>query len=79
MPVLTLKVSVDTAASLQRLAASRRTSKSELIRGALAEVLRRSPVEISLHDVMQATLGALDSGARDLGHNPKYLEGFGSR
>jgi predicted transcriptional regulator len=77
MPVITLKVSADVAAKLERLAACRRSSKSAVVRSALIEVLREAPNETSVHDLMRDSLGRLDSGIRDLGHNPKHLAGFG--
>jgi len=79
MPVLTLKVPADTAARLERLAASRRMSKSAVIREALEEKLGQSLVAASLHDLMKSSLGILDSGVSDLGHNPKHLAGFGRK
>ena len=77
MPVLTLKVPSETAARLERLAGRRRVSKSAVMREALEEKLRKAADAPSLHDVMKQAIGALDSGKRDLGHNPKHLEGFG--
>jgi hypothetical protein len=77
--VLTLKVPAETAARLERLAARRRVSKSAVVREALDEKLRKSADAPSLHDVMKHSLGVLDSGVRDLGHNPEHLAGFGRR
>ena len=79
MPTLTLKVPTDTAARLERLAMRRRVSKSAVVREALDEKLRRSADAPSLHDVMKHSLGVVDSGVRDLGHNPKHLAGFGRK
>lgn len=79
MPILTLKIPATTAARVDRMAARRRISKSALVREALEEKLRESPYVPSLHDAMKPTIGVVDSGVRDLGHNPKHLAGFGSR
>lgn len=79
MPVITLKVSSEIAARLSKLAARRRTTKSALIRKALEKMLRESTAEPSLYDLMKATIGSVDSGVTDLGHNPKHLAGFGRR
>jgi predicted transcriptional regulator len=77
MPVITVKVSAETAARLERLAAGRPCSKSEVIRDALAKAMGDSRVEASAYDWMRATLGSLDSGTPDLGSNPRHLAGFG--
>jgi predicted transcriptional regulator len=79
MPVLTLKVSPEIAARLDRMATRRRTSKSVIIREALEEKLRGSAAEPSLYELMKSTIGTVDSGMTDLGHNPKHLSGFGRR
>jgi predicted transcriptional regulator len=74
---LTLKVSTTTSARLDRLAARRRTTKSAIMREALDEKLRSSANEPSVYDLMKASVGSIDSGLRDLGHNPAHLKGFG--
>jgi hypothetical protein len=79
MPTLTLKVPTETAARLERLARERRVAKSVVVREALADKLSRQTVMPSLHDVMKHSLGVVDSGVRDLGHNPKHLAGFGRK
>lgn len=77
MQTLTLKVSTTTSARLDRLAARRRTTKSAIMREALDEKLRSSANEPSVYDLMKASVGSIDSGLRDLGHNPAHLKGFG--
>ena len=77
MALITLKVPAETAARIARIAARRRVSKSTVVREALEEKLRESTDEPSVHDLMKSDLGAVDSGVRDLGHNPKHLSGFG--
>jgi predicted transcriptional regulator len=74
---LTLKVSTTTSARLDRLAARRRTTKSAIMREALDEKLRSSANEPSVYDLMKASVGSIDSGLRDLGHNPAHFKGFG--
>jgi hypothetical protein len=77
MPVLTFKVPIEVAVRLQRAANRRRVAKSVVIREALEEKLGRSLGEASLYELMHPSLGALDSGKRDLGHNPEHLGNFG--
>lgn len=77
MPTLTLKLTTGTAARLGRMAARRRTTKSAVMREALEDKLRSSANEPSVFDLMTASIGSLDSGVRDLGHNPGHLTGFG--
>jgi len=77
MQTLTLKLSADTAARLGRMAARRRTTKSAVMREALEEKLLAGVDEPSVYDLMKASVGSIDSGIRDLGHNPIHLKGFG--
>ena len=77
MPTLTLKLPTKTADQLTRMAASRRTTKSAVMREALEEKLRLFTDEPSVYDLMKTSVGAIDSGVRDLGHNPAHLKGFG--
>jgi predicted transcriptional regulator len=77
MQTLTLKLSTETAARLERMAARRRTTKSAVMREALEDKLRASANEPTVYDLMKASVGSIDSGIRDLGHNPAHLKGFG--
>jgi len=77
MPTLTLKLPTNTADRLARMAASRRTTKSAVMREALEEKLRLFKDEPSVYDLMKVSVGAIASGVRDLGHNPAHLKGFG--
>jgi predicted transcriptional regulator len=77
MQTLTLKVTTETAARLDRMAARRRTTKSAVMREALEEKLRTSANQPSVYDLMKTSVGTIDSGIRDLGHNPIHLKGFG--
>jgi hypothetical protein len=79
MPVITLKVSPEIAARLAQLAIRRRMSKSAVVREALEEKLREPSTEPSLYDLMKSSIGVVDSGVTDLGHNPKHMAGFGRR
>jgi len=47
------------------------------MREALEDKLRASANEPSVYDLMKASIGSIDSGIRDLGHNPVHLKGFG--
>ncbi len=77
MQTLTLKLSTDMAARLEGMAARRRTTKSAVMREALEDKLSASANEPSVFDLMKASVGSIDSGIRDLGHNPSHLKGFG--
>lgn len=79
MPTLTLKVSTHTAARLERMATRRRTSKSAVIREALEEKLHGDVDEPSVYELMKTSVGSIDSGIGDLGHNPTHLKGFGMK
>jgi hypothetical protein len=77
MPTMTFKISADMAGRLDRMAARWRTTKSAVIREALEDKLRAAAGEPSVFAVMKGTVGSLDSGTRDLGHNAARLTGFG--
>jgi predicted transcriptional regulator len=74
---VTLKLSTDMAAKLERMAARRRITKSAFMREALEEKLRVSADEPSVFDLMKASVGSIDSGIRNLSHNPTKMKGFG--
>jgi hypothetical protein len=48
-----------------------------VMREALEDQPGSSGDEPSVYDLMKASVGSIDSGVRDLGHNPKHLKGFG--
>jgi hypothetical protein len=79
MTVMSLKLPLETAQRLERAAARRRVSKSAYVREVLEDKLALLKEEPSLYEMMKPSLGALDSGVKDLGHNPRHLEGFGKR
>jgi metal-responsive CopG/Arc/MetJ family transcriptional regulator len=68
MQTISLKLPDDLLAELEREARTRRITKSVLIRESLQAALRErpGPRSASCYDL-----------ARDLAHNPKYMEGFG--
>ncbi len=77
MPTLTLKVTTEAAARLEQVVARLRTTKSAVLREALEDKLRSSGAEPSVFDLMRASIGSIESGVPDLGHNPEHLKGFG--
>jgi predicted transcriptional regulator len=77
MKTLSVKLSKDQAAQLERLAMRRRTTKSAIMREALEEELRPPTREPSVCDLMKDSVGSIDSGIRDLGHNRVRQKGFG--
>jgi predicted transcriptional regulator len=77
MRTLTLKLPTETASRLERMAARRRTTKSAVMREALDDKLGSSENEPSVYELMKTSIGSIDSGIRDLGHNPRHLRGFG--
>jgi predicted transcriptional regulator len=77
MPTLTLKLPSDIAARLERMAARHRTTKSAVMREALEDKPRSSANEPSVYDLMKTSVGTIDSGILDLGHNARHLKGFG--
>ncbi|HEY1763562.1 MAG TPA: ribbon-helix-helix domain-containing protein [Opitutaceae bacterium] len=77
VPTVTLKLPTATAARLERMAARLRTTKSVVMREALEEKLRSTGNEPSVYDLMKASVGSIDSGVRDLGHNRAHLKEFG--
>ena len=79
MPTLTLKVSAELSARLERASRLRGVSKSEVTRRALEKDLSREKPgkRPSLYERMKDGFGCFDSGVTDLSTNKKYMEGFG--
>ncbi len=79
MRTISLKISDELLAELQRAAKARRVSKSVVVRESLETALRprarRGPA--SCFDLAADLAGSLKRLPRDLAHNPKYLNGFG--
>jgi hypothetical protein len=85
MKTITIKVPDFLNASLDAAAASRKKTKSQIVRDLLLSALHapsgptspRKPTRPSLHDRLQKYQGAGPTGVRDLGSNPKHLAGYG--
>lgn len=78
MQTISLKISDELLAELERVANARRVSKSVLVRESLEAVLRpRARRGASCFDLAGDLAGSLKGLPRDLAHNPKYLDRFG--
>jgi hypothetical protein len=78
MQTISLKLSDDLLAELEREAKTRRITKSVLVRESLEAALRgRSRRAASCYDLARDLAGTVKCMPRDLAHNPKYMEGFG--
>lgn len=75
MRTMTLKLPRELDQALERLARQRGTTRSAVIREALAVYARR-PRE-TLSDVAGDLFGAFPGGQRDLSTNTQHLDGFG--
>lgn len=77
METISLKLPPALQSLLKAEARRRQTTKSELVRDCLAQMLRpgRGAI-VSCHDLAQDLAGSLH-GPRDLATNKKYLKGFG--
>jgi len=78
MKTISLKLADGLHAKLQRLARSRKQTKSDIVREALAQLLNgSSPAKpVSALDLARDLAGCLE-GPGDLSTNPKYMEGYG--
>lgn len=76
---ITLKLSDIDLNKLNSLAEQRGTTKSNIVREALAEYLSETEVKPknSFADIASDLVGIID-GTKDLSINKKYLSGFGS-
>jgi predicted transcriptional regulator len=79
MSVLTMKVSAELAAKLEKISARRRVSKSQIIREALEKALMKaeSDNELSAYDLMKEGFGVVRTGIKDLASNKNHLKDFG--
>jgi predicted transcriptional regulator len=79
MQTISLKLPDDLLAELERVARTRRTTKSVLVRESLEAALRRQPRRraASCYDLARDLAGTVKGLPRDVAHNPKYMEGFG--
>jgi len=78
MKTISLKLSDRLHAKLQRLAKSRKQTKSDVVREALERMLdgQESSKPVSALDLAGDLVGSCQ-GPGDLSTNPKYMEGFG--
>jgi hypothetical protein len=78
MRTISLKLPDGLHAKLERLARSRKQTKSDILRQALEQVLNgsRPPRPVSALDLAGDLAGCLE-GPGDLSTNPRYLEGYG--
>ena len=82
MSTLTIELPADLAARLEATSAQTHVPPAQLVCAALEKVLPSPAAErpadgTSLYDLMKDGFGCVHSGVRDLGTNPKYMEGFG--
>jgi len=78
MQTLTLKIPDDLNMQLQYAVETLHTPKSELVRAAVADYLKRKlkKKKPSMYDLVKDDYGYME-GPGDLSYNPKYMEGFG--
>ena len=78
MKILSLKLPDELAQELSAQARSRGTTKSEILREALADFLAKTPQPAagSFLDRAGDLVGSLE-GPGDLSYNKKYLDGYG--
>ncbi|MEX2580844.1 MAG: CopG family transcriptional regulator [Verrucomicrobiales bacterium] len=80
MKTMTLKLSDEVAARLEKRAKRLGVSKSAIVRESIERELREQTAveeEPTAYDLMKDGCGCVDSGVADLATNPKHLEGFG--
>ena len=79
MRTISLKLTEDLLADLEREAKARRVSKSALVRESVEAALRHRSRRgaASCYDLARDLAGTIKGLPRDLASNPKYMEGFG--
>jgi predicted transcriptional regulator len=80
MKTITVKVSEELAARLEKRAKRLGISKSALVRESVQNTLQNEGAEAdqaSAYELMKDGCGCVDSGIGDLSTNPKHMEGFG--
>lgn len=79
MTTITCKISESLNAELEAAAKRRRVGKSQIVREALEQNLKRRKMDrdVTVYDLIHDLCGSL-SGTRDLATNPKHMEGFGA-
>ncbi len=79
MQTISLKISDELLAELERAAKAKRVTKSEIVRESLETALRpraRSRTASSF-DLAADLAGSIKGLPRDVAHNPRYMDGFG--
>src|ERR1700760_1160897 len=79
MQTISLKISDELLAELERAAKAKRVAKSVILRESLETALRpraRSRTASSF-DLAADLAGSIKGLPRDLAHNPRYMDGFG--
>ncbi len=79
MQTISLKISDELLAELERAAKAKRVAKSVIVRESLETALRpraRSRTASSF-DLAADLAGSIKGLPRDLAHNPRYMDGFG--
>lgn len=82
MKTITVKLPDFLNASLDAAAASRKQTKSAIVRDLLLEAMPahskpQKKARPSLHERLQKYCGAGPAGVKDLASNPKHLDGYG--
>ncbi|MCW5548772.1 MAG: hypothetical protein KIT44_07395 [Opitutaceae bacterium] len=76
MPTVTLKLTAAEHARLKAEATRRRTTKSAVLREAIARQIDAAPATGSFYERAKHLIGAA-SGPGDLSTNPEYMAGYG--
>ncbi len=79
MRTISLKLSDDLLAQLEKTAKRRRVTKSLLVRESLAKTLhdQSEPGVASCYDLARDLAGSVKGLPKDIAHDPRYMEGFG--
>ncbi len=77
MKTVTLKLPPEIDAALEAVSVRRRTSKSAVLREALERELARERSRPTVFDLIQDSIGCIESGAGDLATNPRHMDGYG--
>lgn len=79
MRTITCKLPEILDAELAAVAGKRGISKSDLVREAIEENLKKEKrrTRVSAYEVMKDACGIIKGKPRDLATNPKHLKGFG--
>jgi hypothetical protein len=75
MPTMTIRLTRRESARVARLAKKRMTTRSKLVRDAIAKLEDSEPR--TAYDDWRDFFGVVDSGVTDLATNPRHLKGLG--